>query len=139
MSDLQTVRPLATSPLIAFLATADPARSRQFYEGVLQLRLVSEDPFATVFDCNGTMLRVQKVDAVSSVSYTSLGWQTDDIAQLVQELGHRGVQPERYEGLQQDELGIWTSPGGAKVAWFKDPDGNVLSLTQFALSTEGRT
>jgi hypothetical protein len=103
---------------------------------VLQLRLTSDEAFALVFDCNGVMLRVQKVDSVRPVPYTSLGWHTKDISRLVQQLTDRGVQFDRYEGLtnQQDELGIWTSPAGARVAWFKDPDGNVLSLTQFGSS-----
>jgi len=120
--------------MIAFLATANAARSRQFYEDVLQLRLTGDEVFALVFECNGTMLRIQKVDSVRPVPYTSLGWQTEDISQLVQQLTDRGVQFDRYQGLEQDELGIWTSPAGARVAWFKDPDGNILSLTQFGSS-----
>jgi catechol 2,3-dioxygenase-like lactoylglutathione lyase family enzyme len=122
---------LRTSPLIAFLATADAARSRRFYADVLQLRLASDEAFALVFECNGTLLRIQKVESVRPAPYTSLGWQTEDISQLVQQLTDRGAQFERYGDLAQDEHGIWTSPAGARVAWFKDPDANILSLTQF--------
>jgi catechol 2,3-dioxygenase-like lactoylglutathione lyase family enzyme len=116
--------------VVALLATANAARSREFFENVLQLRLIRDEPFALVFDCNGTMLRVQKVDAIQPQPYTSLGWQIEDISRLVLQLSERGVQFERFQGLDQDSLGIWTSPGGARVAWFKDPDGNILSLTQ---------
>jgi catechol 2,3-dioxygenase-like lactoylglutathione lyase family enzyme len=131
-----TMPPLGTSPPIAFLATANATRSRKFYEDVLQLRLTSDEAFALVFDCNGVMLRIQKVDSVRPVPYTSMGWHTKDISRLVQHLTDRGVQFDRYQGFieQQDELGIWTSPAGARVAWFRDPDGNILSLTQFASS-----
>lgn len=132
MPNQNNMRLLASSPVIAFLATADAARCRQFYEDMLQLRVISDDAFAVVFDCNGTMLRIQKVDSVQPASYTSLGWQTDDVYQVVQHLASRGVQFERYTGLEQDELDIWTSPAGARVAWFKDPDGNMLSLTQLS-------
>lgn len=128
---LDSASSLRKSPLVAFLATANVARSRQFYEDVLQLTLSNDDSFALVFENNGTMLRIQKVDSVQPVPYTSLGWQTADISQLAQHLTDRGVQFERFEGLEQDKLGIWTSPSGARVAWFKDPDGNILSLTQF--------
>jgi catechol 2,3-dioxygenase-like lactoylglutathione lyase family enzyme len=120
--------------VVALLATANAARSREFFETVLQLRLIRDEPFALVFDCNGTMVRVQKVDAVQPQPYTSLGWQTEDISRLVRQLSERGVQFEHFQGLEQDSLGIWTSPAGARVAWFKDPDGNILSLTQLNTS-----
>src|SRR5205814_9983366 len=97
------------------LATATAARSRQCSEDVLQLRLSRDGSFALVFESNGTMLRIQKVDSVQPVPYTSLGWQTEDISQLVEHLRDRGVQFERYQGLEQDRLGIWTSPAGARV------------------------
>jgi catechol 2,3-dioxygenase-like lactoylglutathione lyase family enzyme len=134
MPNEPSAAPLAATPLIAFLATANPTRSRAFFEDLLQLRLVSDEPFALVFDCNGTTLRIQKVESVQPQPYTSLGWQTENIVQLVQTLTNRGVHFERFPGMEQDPLGIWTSPGGAQVAWFKDPDGNTLSLTQFATS-----
>jgi len=123
---------LASSPLIAFVATADAERARAFYGDVLRLRLRSHEPFALVFEADGTMLRIQKTDAVSPAPYTVLGWQVGDVAQLAEQLSDRGVRFERYPGLEQDALGIWISPAGAKVAWFRDPDGNILSLTQFA-------
>jgi hypothetical protein len=94
--------------------------------------LVSDEPYALVFDAAGTMLRVQRVKEVHAGQYTALGWQVPDIAGAVEELTQAGVQFEHYGMPGQDEKGIWSPPGsGAKVAWFKDPDGNILSLTQF--------
>lgn len=122
---------MINSKLIGFVATQIPARAREFYAETLGLRLVSDDPFALLFESNGTMLRVQKVQEVVPAKYTVLGWGVPDIVAKVHELTKRGVRFERYEGLSQDDLSIWTSPSGAKVAWFKDPDGNILSLTQF--------
>ena len=122
---------LDSQPLIAFSATRDGDRARSFYEGVLGLRLVSDDPFALVFDARGTMLRIQKVDDPRPHPFTSLGWQVDELEALMSALAVRGVTFERYPGLGQDEHGVWTAPGGAKIAWFKDPDGNTLSLSCF--------
>ncbi len=122
---------LNNSDVICFLATKNPSRSREFFEEKLGLTLVSEDVAALVFRAHNTMLRIQKVDHVESKMYTVLGWTVADIRQHITDLAHRGVVFERYPGMQQDELGVWTSPGGAKVAWFRDPDGNILSLTQF--------
>jgi catechol 2,3-dioxygenase-like lactoylglutathione lyase family enzyme len=122
---------LSTSNLIAFAATANPERARDFYQKALGLKLVSEDPFAIVFDANGIMFRLQKVQKVVLIGYTTLGWQVKDIQAEIKEIGGEGVRFERFDGLGQDDLGIWTSPSGAKIAWFKDPDGNILSLTQF--------
>ena len=103
-----------------------------FYRDTLGLRLVSEElPFALVFDANGTMLRVSVVRELSPAQYTVLGWQVPDIFAMAKDLQQAGVQCERFQGMPQDELGIWKSPSGARVAWFKDPDGNTLSLTQF--------
>ena len=123
---------LASSALIAFLATASPEQARRFYADVLGLRLHSEDQFALVFDANGIMLRVARVDELIPAERTTLGWQVDDIRSTVCQLAERGVAFERYSFVSQDELGIWTTPDGARVAWFKDPDGNLLSLTQLA-------
>jgi len=92
---------------------------------------VSGDQFALVFDANGTMLRIQKVDKVNPHSYTTLGWQVADIKKEVNTLLKRGIKFNRYKGMNHDENGIWTSPGKAKIAWFTDPDGNILSLTEF--------
>jgi catechol 2,3-dioxygenase-like lactoylglutathione lyase family enzyme len=121
---------LASSKVVAFVATRDAARAKAFYGGVLGLRLISEDGFAVVFDANGTTLRVGIVPELVLAPYTVLGWGVDDIAAAVRGLTAAGVQFERYSFLQQDDLGIWSAPGGAKVAWFKDLDGNVLSLSQ---------
>jgi catechol 2,3-dioxygenase-like lactoylglutathione lyase family enzyme len=122
---------LSDCRLGAFVATANPEKARAFYEGVLGLRVLSEDPFAIVFDGNGTTLRMQKVGTVTLVPYTTLGWGVPDIGGMVRALAKSGVVFERYKGMEQDELGIWVAPGGhARVAWFKDPDGNLLSLTQ---------
>lgn len=115
---------------IAFVATANAASAREFYEGVLGLRFLADEPVALVFDASGVMLRVTKVQSVTPAGYTVLGWRVDDIATLAKELATQGVTFERYQGFQQDELGIWSAPDGAKVAWFKDLDGNLLSLTQ---------
>jgi catechol 2,3-dioxygenase-like lactoylglutathione lyase family enzyme len=119
------------SKIICFVATQNPASALQFYSKILGLKLISDDPFAIVFDANGTMLRVQKVQKLDPQKHTVLGWEVPDIRAKVIELGVRGVRFERYEGLDQDESGIWKTPSGAKVAWFKDPDGNTLSLTEF--------
>ncbi len=122
---------LNTSKVIGFVATQNSASARKFYEGALGLALISDDPFALVFDTNGTMLRVQKVHELVPAKHTVFGWAVHDIRAEIKELTKRGVRFERFEGLQQDESGVWTAPSGAKVAWFRDPDGNTLSLTQF--------
>ena len=108
----------------------DPSRARAFYEDVLGLSLVADEPFALVFDLAGTMLRVTRVDALEPQPFTVLGWRVDDIQSAVRALAERGVRFERFPALEQNGLGIWTSPSGARVAWFEDPDGNTLSLTQ---------
>lgn len=117
--------------LISFVATSDPKAARKFYENTLGLTFVSGDQFALVFEVSGTMLRVQKVDRVDPHGYTALGWEVPDINRAVSELGKRGVKFARYEGMDQDDQGIWKAPSGARIAWFQDPDGNLLSLTQF--------
>jgi len=116
---------------MAFVATRDPGRAKVFYRDTLGLKLISEDHFALVFDAAGTMLRVTTVREVAAAEYTVLGWQVPDIVRTAKDLQEAGVILERYAGLQQDEFGIWTAPGGARVAWFKDPDGNTLSITEF--------
>ncbi len=122
---------LEARPVIAFVATAKADRAEAFYAKTLGLKLVSDDGFALVFDAGGTMLRVARVQQLQPAAYTVLGWSVPDIRRAVRDLSRRGVAFERYPGLEQDELGIWTAPGGARVAWFKDPDANTLSLTQF--------
>ena len=132
MSDLtDTGRALASSSLVAFVGVCDPDRAKRFYGDTLGLRLVSEElPFALVFDVQGTMLRVTVVPEVKPAKFTVLGWKVPDIQAAVSSLDKQGVEFQRYAGLQQDGLGIWTSPSGARVAWFHDPDGNILSVTQ---------
>ena len=120
-----------SSKLIAFVATKNPAKAREFYETVLGLKFVRDEPFALVFDVDGTMLRVTKVQDFSPAGHAVLGWEVADINATIAELSKRGVRFERYDGMTQDISGVWASPSGARVAWFKDPDGNVLSLTQF--------
>lgn len=122
---------LAADQLIAFAPATDLERARTFYEGVLGLRLVEHNSYACVLDANGTMLRVTAVAEVGHRDYTVLGWRVLDILQSVSDLESRGVEFTRYDGMEQDELGIWTTPNGDRIAWFRDPDGNVLSLTQF--------
>jgi catechol 2,3-dioxygenase-like lactoylglutathione lyase family enzyme len=121
---------LGSQKLVAFVATREPSRAKEFYRDTLGLPLVSEDEFALVFDATGTMLRVTRVQELAAAKYTVLGWHVHDIVQTAKDLQKAQVTLERYPGMQQDELGIWNSPSGARVAWFKDPDGNTLSITQ---------
>ena len=123
---------LAEASVITFVATAKPEEARAFYEGVLGLTFVEDTPFALVFDLHGVMLRIQKVPSVVSTAHTALGWQVADIAAAVKELTEAGVTFERFEAMPQDDLGIWSTPDGSAVAWFKDPDGNTLSVAQLA-------
>jgi catechol 2,3-dioxygenase-like lactoylglutathione lyase family enzyme len=122
---------LGSSQVMAFAATDDAPGSLAFYRDVLGLRLIADEPFALVFDAGGTMLRIQKAGQVQPPPYTTLGWQVSDIEQVVRALREKAVEFERYQHLEQDAAGIWTTPDGTKVAWFKDPCGNLLSLTQF--------
>ena len=122
---------LGRHDVVAFIATAQSDRTKEFYERVLGLDLVEDSPFALVFDAHGTMLRIQKVKELQPAPYTALGWHVPDIRAAVESLSGKGIRFERYEGVPQDDLGIWLTPSGAHVAWFKDPSGNILSLTQF--------
>jgi catechol 2,3-dioxygenase-like lactoylglutathione lyase family enzyme len=123
---------LNASKLVAFVPTIDPARARAFYEGVLGLRLVEESPFALVFDAAGTMLRVTTVRELKPQPFTVLGWDVEEIVPAIERLTAAGVTFLRFPGMNDaDPHGIWTAPSGARVAWFNDPDGNALSLTQF--------
>ena len=124
---------LDISDLIAFVPTRNPAAARDFYGNILGLPFVSDDQFALVFNANGITLRVVKLTEFTPVPYTILGWTVSDISRIVAELVHKGVVFQRFEGLEQDPLGIWLSPSGAKIAWFKDLDGNTLSLTQMVM------
>jgi catechol 2,3-dioxygenase-like lactoylglutathione lyase family enzyme len=120
------------SKLVGFTATTDSAEAIAFYRDKLGLHLLEETSFAIVFDSNGTTLRIQKAERVVPAPYTLIGWEVENISQAVAELTARGVEFETYDLIQQDEAGIWNVPDGTKVAWFKDPDGNVLSLSQSA-------
>jgi catechol 2,3-dioxygenase-like lactoylglutathione lyase family enzyme len=116
---------------ILFLATANPKESRVFYEQLLGFEFVADEHPALVFHVGDSMLRIQKVDRVHNAPYTALGWAVSDIRHTVQHLKKAGVVFQRYEGMNQDDLNIWHAPSRALVAWFQDPDGHVLSLTQF--------
>jgi catechol 2,3-dioxygenase-like lactoylglutathione lyase family enzyme len=122
---------LGSQALVAFVATRDASRARQFYRDTLGLPLISEDEFALVFDAAGTMLRVTSVQVLAAAKYTVLGWRVHDIVRTAKRLQKVHVILERYAGMEQDELGVWNSHSGARVAWFKDPDGNTLSITQY--------
>ena len=122
---------LADHPLIAFATTAQPARALAFYRDVLGLRLIADERVALVFDAHGTMLRIAKMTNFNAQPGTTVGWRVDDIRAMVAALMVMGVLFERYPGMPQDEWGIITFPERSKVAWFKDPDGYTLSLTEF--------
>lgn len=122
---------LATSDVIAFAPTTDLARARSFYERALGLPLVNENAYACVFDAHGTMLRLTLVADVAHPGYTVLGWRVTDISDAITQLESAGVVFARYDGMEQDAQGVWTAPSGDRIAWFTDPDANVLSLTEF--------
>jgi len=122
---------LGDTPIIAFLPTLDFDKARAFYVDLLGLRFVINDGFAMVLDANGTMIRVAKVQPdFKPAIFTILGWEVSEIEKEVTALTAKGVVFERYGFFEQDPLGIWTAPSGDKVAWFKDPTGNTLSVSQ---------
>ena len=121
---------LTHSPLIAFIPTKDKTRARRFYEKILGLRFISDDDFAIVMDANGTMVRIVRVDDFTPFPFTILGWQVGDIHKTVADMTGRGLTFTRYAYFEQSPDGVWTAPGGTKVAWFTDPDGNTLSISQ---------
>jgi catechol 2,3-dioxygenase-like lactoylglutathione lyase family enzyme len=122
---------LENAKIVAFVGTLNADRALTFYRDTLGLRLVDNNPFAMVFDVDGTMLRVTPVPAMTVEKFTVLGFHVTDIMEEMRRLNAKSVVFERYPGMDQDQQGIWTSPTGASIAWFKDPDGNVLSLSQF--------
>jgi catechol 2,3-dioxygenase-like lactoylglutathione lyase family enzyme len=122
---------LGDCEVMAFVPTAHPDHAKIFYRDTLGLELLEDSPFALVFRAGRTMLRVQKVPQLTPLPFTTLGWRVPDVRAAVEELSGKQVSFVRYDGMNQDALGIWLAPGGAKVAWFKDPDGNTLSLTEF--------
>jgi catechol 2,3-dioxygenase-like lactoylglutathione lyase family enzyme len=121
---------LGDKSVVTFIVTKDADKARQFYEGTLGLRFVEDTPFALLFDVNGIQLRVTRVEELTPSPHTVLGWDVGDVPGAVRGLVAKGVTFERYEGFGQDDDGIWSSPDGIKVAWFKDPDGNLLSVSQ---------
>jgi catechol 2,3-dioxygenase-like lactoylglutathione lyase family enzyme len=121
---------LGSSKLIGFAITTNPARTIEFYGGKLGLPIVSQDNFAVVFNCNGNMLRLAIAKDCTPPKYTVVGWEVTDIEAVVAGLVKAGVAMNFYGMPGQAESGIWTTPDGNKVAWFHDPDGNVLSVSQ---------
>ena len=124
---------LGSSDLIAFVPTRDPAKARDFYERTLGLEFLSADPFALVFNAHGTTVRIANVSNVKGFKpqpFTIVGWVVTNVSDTAGHLVKKGVRFERFPGMDQDAQGVWQSPTGARVAWFKDPDGNILSITQ---------
>ena len=127
---MTTTSALKSAKVMGFVPTKDPKKARVFFEDVLGLKFVVDDKFALVFDANGTTIRVVTVKDFTPFQFTILGWEVSEIEKVVAGLQEKGVKFERFSFMEQDKLGIWAAPGGAKVAWFKDPDGNVLSVSQ---------
>ncbi|NIK86946.1 catechol 2,3-dioxygenase-like lactoylglutathione lyase family enzyme [Rhizomicrobium palustre] len=122
----------AAAKAMTFIVTSDREAAKTFYGDILGFKEIGEDDYAVVFDLNGIMLRVSTVKQHEAAEHTVLGWEVPDITSAVKTLTDKGVVFNRYPYFEQDELGIWTAPGSTnRVAWFKDPDGNVLSLAQF--------
>ena len=121
---------LASGKLIGFVPTKDSKRAREFYEDKLGFRFVSDDQFALVMQAGESMIRIVKGAKFTPAQYTVMGWEVKDVEAMVKWLNERGVTFEKYPFVEDQKLGIWTTPNGDKVAWFKDPDGNVLSLSQ---------
>jgi catechol 2,3-dioxygenase-like lactoylglutathione lyase family enzyme len=124
------IKMLDSLDIVAFVPTKDSEKARSFYEGVLGLRFVKDDGFALVLDANGIMVRISKAPDFKPAPFTILGWKVSGIEKVVAGLQGKGVEFERFSFFQQDKLGIWTAPTGDKVAWFKDPDGNILSVSE---------
>lgn len=120
---------------MAFIPVSNLEIAQSFYVDVLGLHVVERSPFALVIDVSGTMLRLAKVDNLQPQPFTIAGWQVSDMKKSIGALANRGVDFIRYEGMDQDEVGIWLTPNGDEVAWFRDLDGNTLSLTCFRLIT----
>ena len=120
----------SSSKVVTFVPTKNAEQARLFYEDTLGLTFQSDDAFALVFEQNGTMLRVVRVGNFTPAPFTVLGWDVENIVAAAADLRDRGVAFQKFPGLDQDEAGIWTAPNAARVAWFLDPDGNVLSISQ---------
>ena len=121
---------LSTWKTTAFVGVRDAERARAFYGGTLGLRLLDDTPFALVYDANGVTLRVSLVPKLTPAGFTVLGWQVPDMDEAVRTLTAAGVELRRYDGMPQDERGVWTAPDGTLVAWFEDPEHNILSVSQ---------
>jgi catechol 2,3-dioxygenase-like lactoylglutathione lyase family enzyme len=121
---------LASAKIVGFIPTKDYEKARAFYEGKLDFDFVSLDQFALVMRVGTHMVRISKMANFTPLQGTILGWEVDDIQCVARWLDQRGVILEKYPFVQDRELGIWTTPSGDKVAWFKDPDGNILSIGQ---------
>jgi catechol 2,3-dioxygenase-like lactoylglutathione lyase family enzyme len=121
---------LASGTIVGFLLTKDYDKARAFFEGALGFQFVSVDQYALVMNAGGTMIRIARVQDFTPAQNTVLGWEVQNIEAIVTWLKNRGVTFAKYPFVQDRELGIWTTPTGDKVAWFKDPDGNVLSVSQ---------
>jgi catechol 2,3-dioxygenase-like lactoylglutathione lyase family enzyme len=121
---------LEDADLVAFAPSRDLEVSGRFYGDVLGFRLLEASAFANAYDANGTQLRVTLVDQIAKAPYTVLGWRVSDIVATIRALREAGVAFLRFAGMTQDEFDVWIAPGGSRVAWFADPDGNVLSLQQ---------
>jgi len=128
---------LRDATLVAFGAITDSARAAEFYVGTLGLTVRYEDDFALVLDANGVELRLQKLGTLTPAGFTTLGWQVRDVTAVVTALEKQGVSLERYPWFEQDAHGVWQAPSGARVAWFKDPDGNLLSVAQYPAGSGG--
>ena len=122
---------LADKQVISFVATTQPDKAKAFYADALGLKLVEDAWHAIIFEVGDRRLHIQKLKEFKPQQFTVLGWSVPDIENAVAELAKKGVKFERYPGMEQDGAGIWAPPGGGKVCWFKDPDGNTLSLTEF--------
>lgn len=119
-----------STDLVAFVPATDLERAREFYEGTLDLEVVADTPAALVFDACGTPLRINRVPEPPRLGFTILGWIVDDVHATIRWLTERGVHALTFDGLDHDENGVWTAPSGDQLAWFRDPDGNTISLTQ---------
>ena len=122
---------LSNFPIVAFVTIHDPERAKRFYRDVLGLTFMADElPYALVFECHGTILRLAIDPESKPIRGTVLCWRVENIEDTVSQLMHAGVVFERWDFMPQDKLGIWATPTGAKVAWFKDTEGNLLSVSQ---------
>ena len=118
--------------LMSFVSTTEPEKARAFYEEKLGLPVVGVDGHGVMYDVNGRRLRLSFVRELVVAPYSMLSWVVPVIHAVITQLTAKGVTFEIYQGFGQDEAGVWTAPGGTQVAWFKDPGGNLLSLSQFS-------